>query len=194
MGKNQTKDPLESGAFEMLFEEERIALRVRELGAELSRDYGSEVPLLVSVLKGSVLFCSDLVRAMSIPLHMDFIAISNFESAGSGGGAVRITKDLDTEVSQRHVVIVEDIIDTGLTAGYLVRSLQAREPASLKICTLLDRKVRRLVELPLEYVGFEVPDSFLVGYGLDYRQTYRNLPWIAQLPDEVLEKVERELP
>jgi hypoxanthine phosphoribosyltransferase len=193
MGKKQTKDPFESGALEMLFDEERIALRVRELGAELSRDYDGEVPLLVSVLKGSVLFFGDLVRAMSIPLHMDFMAISNFESAGSEG-AVRITKDLDTEVSQRHVVIVEDIIDTGLTAGYLVRSLLARKPASLKICTLLDRKVRRLVELPLEYVGFEVPDSFLVGYGLDYRQTYRNLPWIARVPDEILENAEKSLP
>jgi hypoxanthine phosphoribosyltransferase len=134
-----------------------------------------------------VVFLSDLIRSVTIPIQIDFMAISSFESAGKPGGVVRILKDLDIPVSGRHVIIVEDIIDTGLTAGYLVKNIRARDPESLEICGLLDRGVRRLVRLPMKYVGFEVPDRFIVGYGLDYRQQYRNLPHIAFLPEESIE-------
>jgi hypoxanthine phosphoribosyltransferase len=154
----------------------------------ISRDYEGRLPILVSILKGSVVFLSDLMRAISIPVHLDFMAITSFESQERTGGVVRILKDLEIPVSGRPVIIVEDIIDTGLTAGYLVRNLRAREPRSLDICSLLDRKVRRLIDLPLRYVGFDVPDRFLVGYGLDHQQCCRNIPHLAFLPDEFLEK------
>ena len=143
--------------------------------------------MLVSILKGAVVFLADLIREVDVPLHLDFMAITSFESTERSGGAVRILKDLDLPVTGRPVLLVEDIIDTGLTAGYLVRNLEAREPSSLEICTLLDRRVRRLVDLPLKYVGFEVPDSFLVGYGLDYRQAYRNLPSISTLTEDMMQ-------
>jgi len=169
-----------------MYTEEKILERVRELGAEISADYAGQVPVLVAILKGSVIFLSDLLRSISLPVQVDFMAITSFESGGKPGVA-RILKDLDIPVSGRPVIIVEDIIDTGLTAGYLVRNLLARDPRSLQICTLLDRGVRRLVELPLKYVGFDVPDTFIVGYGLDYRQEYRNLPFIGVLPEEVVE-------
>ncbi len=165
----------------------QISRRVKELGAEISADYAGRLPVLVSILKGSVVFLADLIRQISTPLHLDFMAITSFESTERSGGVVRILKDLDLPVTGRPVLLVEDIIDTGLTAGYLVRNLKAREPSSLEICTLLDRRVRRLIDLPLRYVGFEVPDSFLVGYGLDHRQAYRNLPSISLLPEEMLE-------
>lgn len=175
----------DSPGLPVLFSEEQIGGRVRELGEEISRDYHGRLPVLVAILKGSVVFLADLMRAISIPVHIDFMAITSFDQAEKGGGAVRILKDLDLPVSGRPLIIVEDIIDTGLTMGYLLRSLRAREPESIRICTLLDRRVRRLVDLPLRYIGFEVPDSFLVGYGLDYRQDYRHLPCVALFPEEV---------
>jgi hypoxanthine phosphoribosyltransferase len=134
------------------------------------------------VLKGSFIFLADLARAITVPVHLDFMAITRY-GADKRGGVVRIEKDLDLAVTGRDVLVVEDIVDTGLTLGYLVRNLQAREPASLAVCTLLDRRARRLASLPIRYTGFEVPDRFLVGYGLDHREEHRNLPYVAALPE-----------
>ena len=175
---------MKSRILETVYSAEKIGRRVGELGEEISRDYEGQVPILVSILKGSVIFLADLMRAISIPVHLDFMSITSFAGNRNPGGVVRILKDIDLPVSSRPVIIVEDIIDTGLTAGYLVKSIQARDPQSLQICTLLDRQVRRLARLPLRYVGFEIPDQFLVGYGLDHRETYRNLPYLAHLPEE----------
>lgn len=168
----------------ILFSEEQIQRRVRELAAEITRDYAGTDLLLATVLKGGLYFLADLSRAITIPVAIDVMAISNY-SAQSSSGVVRLIKDLDEEITGRHVLLVEDIIDTGLTAAYLLRSLKARDPADLAICTLLDKTTHRIVPtLPIRYRGFEVPDVFLVGYGLDYRQWYRNLPYIGVLKDE----------
>jgi hypoxanthine phosphoribosyltransferase len=167
----------------VVIEEGELRRRVRELGAEISRDYAGRTPVLVSVLKGSFVFLADLVRAVTIPVNVDFMAITRY-GAGRRGGVVRIEKDLDLSVTGREVLFVEDIVDTGLTLGYLVRTLQARDPAGLAVCTLLDRRARRLANLPIRYAGFEVPDRFLVGYGLDHQEQYRNLPYLGALPEE----------
>jgi len=166
----------------VVISEEDLRRRVRELGADISRDYAGRDPVLVSVLKGSFIFLADLVRAISVPINLDFMAITRY-GAGKRGGVVRIEKDLDLAITGRDVLFVEDIVDTGLTLGYLVRNLQAREPAGLAVCTLLDRRVRRLANLPIRYVGFEVPDRFLVGYGLDNREKHRHLPYLGALPE-----------
>lgn len=172
---------------EVLLTRERIQTRVRELGAEISRDYADRNPLFVSVLKGAVYFLADLTRAVEIPVQIDFMAITSYGSARAQSGVVRLIKDLDVEITGRHVVLVEDIIDTGLTAGYLLRLLQARSPASLEICTLLDRPYRRILDsLRIAYRGFEIPDRFVVGYGLDYHERYRHLPFIGILKEEIL--------
>ncbi|MBI2123356.1 MAG: hypoxanthine phosphoribosyltransferase [Armatimonadetes bacterium] len=166
----------------VLFTEAHLQDRVRELGEQISRDYAGKSPLLVSVLKGSLYFMGDLTRAISIPVAMDFMAITSYGGEKAASGAVRMIKDLDVKITGRHVVLVEDIIDTGLTASYLVKNLSARDPASVRICTLLDKSARRIVhDLPIDYRGFEVPDIFVVGYGLDYRELYRNLPFIGVL-------------
>lgn len=166
----------------VVISEDDLRRRVRELGAEISRDYAGRNPILISVLKGSVIFLADLARAITVPISLDFMAITRY-GAGKRGGVVRIEKDLDLSITGRDVLFVEDIVDTGLTLGYLVRNLQGREPAGLAVCTLLDRRTRRLANLPIRYTGFEVPDRFLVGYGLDSRERYRNLPYLGALPD-----------
>lgn len=172
----------------VLFSEEQIQHRIRELGAAISADYANSTPLLVSVLKGALYFMADLTRAITIPITLDFMAITSYGEDQATSGAVRLIKDLDEKITGRHVILVEDIIDTGLTAAYLLRNLRARDPASLNICTLLDKSVRRIVDnLPIAYRGFEVPDMFVVGYGLDYRQLYRNLPFIGVLKPGVVE-------
>ena len=172
---------------QVLLSEEQIRVRVRELGAQISRDYEGRDLLLVTVLKGGFYFLADLTRALEIPVIIDFMATTSYRGGKGSTGAVRLIKDLDEEMTGRYVLLVEDIIDTGLTASYLIRSLQAREPADLAICTLLDKTARRIVDsLPIRYRGFEVPDVFLVGYGLDYRQLYRNLPYIGVLGDDVI--------
>jgi hypoxanthine phosphoribosyltransferase len=174
---------------EVLLTREQIAARVTDLGRDISRDYAGRSPLLISVLKGAVFFVTDLSRAIQIPVSLDFMAITSYGSARAQSGVVRLIKDLDVEITGRHVILVEDIIDTGLTAGYLLRLLQARTPASLQICTLLDRPRRRiLAALPIVYRGFEIPDRFVVGYGLDYRERYRQLPFIGVLKDAVLQE------
>jgi hypoxanthine phosphoribosyltransferase len=174
---------------EILFTQDQIEARVEEIGRQISRDYAGRTPLLVSVLKGAVYFLTDLSRAIEIPIAMDFMAITSYGSAALQSGVVRLIKDLDIEITGRHVLLVEDIIDTGLTAGYLLRLLQARSPASLQICALLDRPRRRILEaLPIAYRGFEIPDRFVVGYGLDYQERYRQLPFIGVLKEAILQE------
>jgi hypoxanthine phosphoribosyltransferase len=166
---------------EVLFSAEQIEARVQELGAEISRDYAGRDLVMAGILRGAAFFLVDLTRALSIPVAVDFIAISSYGAASKGSGAVRILKDLEEEIAGRDVLVVEDIVDTGLTLGYLLQVLRARRPASLKICAFLDRSARRIVDHPVAYRGFDVPDRFVVGYGLDYHQRYRNLPYIALL-------------
>ena len=155
---------------------EQIQGRVKELGKMISAAYRGKDLVLVGILKGSFVFMADLVRNIEIPHSLDFLAISSYEGVGGSPGAVKILKDLDESITGKNVVIVEDIIDTGLTLGYLIRHLEARNPESIKICTLLDRSIRRIVPLPISFTGFDIPDVFVVGYGMDYRQLYRNLP------------------
>ncbi len=172
---------------EVLLTRDQITTRVRELAAQISQNSAGRSLLLVSVLKGAVYFLTDLTRQLAIPVQIDFMAITSYGSARERSGVVRLIKDLDVEITGRHVVLVEDIIDTGLTAGYLLRLLQARSPASLQICTLLDRPYRRILDtLEIAYRGFEIPDRFVVGYGLDYREQYRHLPFIGVLREEIL--------
>jgi hypoxanthine phosphoribosyltransferase len=166
---------------EVLFSADEIRARVRELGEAISRDYAGRDLVLAGVLRGAAFFLIDLARAISIPVAVDFIAISNYGPSSKASGVVRIVKDLDEEIAGRDLLVVEDIVDTGLTLGYLLRILRERGPASLKVCTLLDRNVRRIVEPPVAYRGFAVPDKYVVGYGLDYQQRYRNLTYIAAL-------------
>ncbi len=170
----------------VLLDAETIGRRVAELGAEISRDYAGLEPVLVGVLRGTVFFLADLIRHISIPVTVDFLAISSY-SPHSSTGVVRITKDLDENIEGRHVLIVEDIIDTGRTLRYIVRTLEARRPASLNVCVLLDRPALRLVPIPVRYVGFTIPNQFVIGYGLDLWQKYRNLPYIAIVKREILD-------
>jgi hypoxanthine phosphoribosyltransferase len=158
-----------------------LQARVRDLAAAISSDYAGKRLLLVCVLKGAVFFLSDLMRHIDVPVEVDFMAVASYGSATDSSGVVRILKDLDTPLEGRHVLIVEDIVDSGLTLQYLLRNLGSRDPASLEVCALLTKPSRRKVDLPVRYVGFEIPDRFVVGYGLDYDERYRNLPYIAAL-------------
>jgi hypoxanthine phosphoribosyltransferase len=170
---------------EVLITGEQIEEKVRALGERITRDYTGERLLLVGVLRGAVVVMGDLMRCIDLPCEIDFMDISSYGSGTSSSGVVRILKDLEEDITGRHVLIVEDIIDTGLTLSYLRRSLLARGPASLEICALLTKPSRRRVELDVKYLGFEVPDEFVVGYGLDYAGAYRNLPDICVLKEEV---------
>jgi hypoxanthine phosphoribosyltransferase len=172
---------LESGVGEILIEEERLQSRIRELGAELSMDYAGRELLLVGVLKGAVFFMADLMRSLTVPCEIDFMAISSYGASTDSSGVVRILKDLDINIEGRHVLVVEDIIDSGLTLSYLLRNLESREPASLEICALLTKPTRREIDVPVRYVGFEIPNKFVIGYGLDYAERYRNLPYVGVL-------------
>jgi hypoxanthine phosphoribosyltransferase len=165
---------------EVLIEEGRLQRRVRELGAQISEDYAGRRPVLVGILRGSIVFLADLMRAVQIPVTLDLLAISSYVGRDSSG-VVRLLKDLDHSIDGKDVLLVEDVIDTGLTLSYVLRVLRTRNPASLEVCTLLNRPRSRLVEQPLKYVGFDVPDSFVIGYGLDFNQRYRNLEYIALL-------------
>jgi hypoxanthine phosphoribosyltransferase len=166
---------------ETLVPEDRLAQRVRELAAEISRDYEDRDLLLVGVLKGAVFFLSDLMRHLDIPVEVDFMAVASYGSATKSSGVVRILKDLDAVIEGRDVLIVEDIVDSGLTLQYLLRNLAGRGPRSLEVCALLVKPERQKVELPTRYVGFEIPNRFAIGYGLDYSERYRNLPYVAAL-------------
>ena len=167
---------IDRGVGEILIEEEAVKDRVRALGAEISADYAGRDLLLVGVLKGAVFFMADLMRELSIPCEIDFMAISSYGAATDSSGVVRILKDLDINIAGRDVLVVEDIIDSGLTLSYLMRNLQARKPASLEICALLTKPGRREIDVPVRYVGFEIPNKFVIGYGLDFAERYRNLP------------------
>ncbi len=171
---------------EVLFTEEQIHERVQELARQISQDYQEKTPIIVGVLKGVMCFLPDLIRKMSIPVEVDFIAVSSYSTETRDKGVVRVVKDLDLPLMDRHVLFVEDVVDTGLTLHYLLRNLRARNPASLEVCTLLNKNPRRLINIPIRYVGFEVPDYFVVGYGLDYNERYRNLPYIGILKPSVL--------
>ncbi len=166
---------------EVLVEAEVLRRRVAELGAEISRDYAGRSLLLIGVLKGAVFFLSDLMRYIDVPVEVDFMAVASYGSATDSSGVVRILKDLDASIEGRDVLIVEDIVDSGLTLQYLLRNLGSRNPRSLEVCALLTKPERRKVDLPTRYVGFEIPDRFGVGYGLDYAERYRNLPYVAAL-------------
>jgi hypoxanthine phosphoribosyltransferase len=168
---------------EILVAADDLQRRIGELGTEISRDYEGKDLVLVGVLKGAVVFIADLMRHLTVPCEIDFMAVSSYGSATDSSGVVRILKDLDASISGRDVLIVEDIIDSGLTLQYLLRNLRAREPASLEVCSLLTKPERRRVDLPTRYVGFEIPNRFVVGYGLDHGQRYRNLRHIAVLED-----------
>jgi hypoxanthine phosphoribosyltransferase len=166
---------------EVLVSEEDLQRRVAELAGEVSRDYEGKELLLVAILKGAVPFLADLMRGLEIPCELDFMAVSSYGSSTDSSGVVRILKDLDAPISERDVLIVEDIIDSGLTLHYLLRSLRARGPRSLEVCALLTKPERRRVDLPIRYVGFEIPNRFAIGYGLDYEQRFRNLSHVAAL-------------
>lgn len=173
---------------QVLISEETLQQRIRELGAQLGRDYAGKTPIVIGILKGSALFMADLVKATPVHLTMDFMAISSY-SGTTSTGVVKIVKDLTENIEGRHVIIAEDIIDTGLTLSYLLKTLKQRNPASLKICTLLSKQARRLMEVEdVEYIGFDIDDHFVVGYGLDYMQKFRNLPCIGVLKPEVYQK------
>jgi hypoxanthine phosphoribosyltransferase len=169
---------------EILVQPDDLKQKVRDLGAQISADYGERDLLLVCVLKGAVFFLADLMRHIDIPCEVDFMAVSSYGSETDSSGVVRILKDLDRPIAGRDVLIVEDIVDSGLTLQYLMRNLGARDPASLEVCALLTKPDRRKVELPTRYVGFEIPDKFAIGYGLDHAERYRNLPYVAALTIE----------
>ena len=173
---------------QILFSKEQISARTRELGKQLSEDYAGKNPLLICILKGSSLFFADLVREISIPVYFDFMSISSYGSGTVSSGEVKLIKDLDTSIENRHVIIVEDIVDTGHTLNYLIKNLQARMPASVKVCTLLDKECRREVNLVPDYYGFKVDNYFVVGYGLDYDEAYRHLPYVGVLKPEIYTK------
>jgi hypoxanthine phosphoribosyltransferase len=162
---------------EVLFSEGQIKTRVAALAQEIAKDYKDRRLVLVSILRGSVFFATDLARLIDLSLSMDFLSISSYGEDSEG--VVRITKDLEENIAGKDVLVIEDIVDTGFTLKYLLRTLGGRNPKSLEVCTLLDRRARRIIEIDLKYIGFEIPDKFVVGYGLDYRQRYRNLPYIG---------------
>ncbi|MFQ5859077.1 MAG: hypoxanthine phosphoribosyltransferase, partial [Anaerolineae bacterium] len=170
---------------EVFIGEAEIQDRVQQLGAMISQDYAGRPPLLVGVLRGVLIFMADLLRAIDIPVAVDFMAISRYAPTAQTGGVVRLIKDLEEPIEGRHVLFVEDIVDTGLTLSYLLRTLRGREPASLEVCVLFDRPHHRLIDIDVAYTGFEIGDEFVVGYGLDYGQRYRNLPYVGILKAEI---------
>ncbi|MDX6506441.1 MAG: hypoxanthine phosphoribosyltransferase [Gaiellaceae bacterium] len=181
-----TQTELERAVGEILIDEETLAARVKELGAEVSADYEGRDLLLIGVLKGAVFFMADLMRHLTVPCEVDFMAISSYGDATDSSGIVRILKDLDINIEGRDVLVVEDIIDSGLTLSYLIRNLESREPASLEVCALLTKPTRREIDVPVRYVGFEIPNKFVVGYGLDFAERYRNLPYVGVLDEHLL--------
>lgn len=172
----------------ILFDKDVLANKVHELGEQISKDYAGEEVLLVGILKGASVFLSDLIRQISLPTYIDYMVVSSYGNSAETSGVVRIIKDLEDNIEGKNIIIVEDIIDTGLTLEYLRKNLLSRQPKSLKICTLLDKPARREKEMTIDYKGFEVPDDFIIGYGIDYAEKYRNLPFIGVLKREVYEK------
>ena len=172
---------LEQAVTEVLIDQDALQQRIQELGEEISTDYTGRDLLLIGVLKGAVFFMADLMRNLTIPCEIDFMAISSYGDSTDSSGVVRILKDLDINIEGRDVLIVEDIIDSGLTLSYLMRNLEARGPASLEICSLLTKPDRREADVPVRYIGFEIPNRFVIGYGLDFAERYRNLPYVGIL-------------
>ena len=173
---------------EVLCSKEQLSQKIAELGAAVTRDYAGKELLLVSILKGSVMVMADLMRSVDLPLQIDFMNVSSYCSGTETKGAVKILKDLDVDIKGTHVLIVEDILDSGVTLHNLMKLLRQRQPASIEICTLFSKPSRRKVEVPVRYMGFEIPDAFIVGYGLDYDEKYRNLPYVGILKEEVYTK------
>lgn len=171
---------------EIILTPEQIQQRVKELGEQISMDYDQLDPILIGVLKGVLIFMADLLRAITIPVEVDFMAISSYSQEARDKGLVRLVKDLETPISGRHVLFVEDMVDTGLTLNYLLRTLQMRQPASLNVCTIFNKQKLRLIDIPVKYKGFDLPDRFIVGYGLDHREKYRNLPFVGMLKPQSL--------
>jgi hypoxanthine phosphoribosyltransferase len=172
---------LDRADIEVLLTEEQIQAKVSEIGEQIARDYRNKELLLIGILKGAVIFTADLARKLELPVIMDFMAVSSYGSATKSSGAVQIIKDVEISVEDKHVLLIEDIVDTGLTLNYLLENLKARGPASVKICALLDKPEARTVEVPIHYKGFEIPNEYVVGYGLDCNQKFRNLPYIGIL-------------
>lgn len=179
--------PLSYDIQQVLYSPEEIQDCVRKLARAIAKDYLGRDPLLVGVLKGVLFFMSDLLREIHIPVEIDFIAVSSYSAEARDLGFVRMVKDLDIPISNRHVLFVEDVIDTGLTLNYILDNLRARKPASLEVCTLFDKDEHRLIDIPIKYKGFQLPDKFVVGYGLDYRERYRNLPFVGLLKADVFQ-------
>ena len=177
---------VEKGVAEILIDEDDLQRRIADLGDEISADYRGRDLLLLGVLKGAVFFMSDLMRRLTIPCEIDFMAISSYGASTDSSGVVRILKDLDINIEGRHVLVVEDIIDSGLTLSYLMRMLESREPASLEICALLTKPERREIDVDVRYTGFEIPNRFVIGYGLDFAERYRNLPYVAVLHPDLI--------
>lgn len=173
---------------EVLFSEEVLRKRVKELAVQISSDYKGKELVVVGILKGSVVFTAELIKDIDIYCELDFMAVSSYGNSTETTGVVRILKDLDNSIEGKHILIVEDIVDTGTTLSYLLKYLKARKAASIEIVALLNKPARRKVELPVKYIGFEVPDAFIVGYGIDYAEKYRNLPYIGILKPEIYEK------
>ena len=177
---------LERAVGEVLIGEDGLRMRIAELGDEISVYYEGRDLLLIGVLKGAVFFMADLMRELTVPCEVDFMAISSYGASTDSSGVVRILKDLDINIEGRNVLVVEDIIDSGLTLSYLMRNLESREPASLEVCALLTKPARREIDVPVRWVGFEIPNRFVIGYGLDFAERYRNLPYVGVLSEELI--------
>ena len=176
---------LEKDIQEVLFSEEQLDRRVREIAAQIEKDYEGKEIMLIGVLRGSFVFMADLCRRIDLPCTLDFMSVSSYGKGTSSSGQVQITKDLSSDISGKHIIVVEDILDSGNTLSYLLKLLEQRNPASIRLCTLLDKPERRVKEVKVDYSGFTIPDAFVVGYGLDYAEQYRNLPYIGILKPEV---------
>jgi hypoxanthine phosphoribosyltransferase len=186
-----TRDSMRSAVGEVIVTPDELQRRVTELAEEITQDYAGRELFMMGVLKGAVFFVADLIRQVDLPCELDFMAVSSYGSLTDSSGVVRILKDLDAPIEGRDVLIVEDVVDSGLTLGYLLRSLKSRNPRSLEVCALLVKPHQRRVELPIRYVGFEIPNRFVVGYGLDLDQRYRNLPYVAAVEEEQQERFRR---
>lgn len=185
---NQKFGALAEDISEVLLTPGQIQARLAEIGENISRDYSGKNPLLVGVLKGVMIFIADLIRVITIPVEVDFMAISSYSPEARDQGRVRLVKDLESPITGRHVLFIEDMVDTGLTLNYLIQTLKMRHPASLEVCAMFNKDKLRLVDVPLKYVGFELPDRFVVGYGLDHRERYRNLPFVGLLKPQAFQK------
>ena len=183
---------LTNGIRKVLYTGKQIHERIAELGEAISRDYAGQNPIMVGVLKGVVFFMADLLRELTIQAEVDFIAVSSYSPEARDHGMVRLMKDLETPISGRHVLFVEDVIDSGFTLNYLLQNLRARQPASLEVCVLFDKSSNRLLDIPIKYKGFDLPPYFVVGYGLDFREKYRNLPFVGLLSPDVFQNTQGE--